>query len=345
MSLMTGTGALTCAGNDCNSGCLPYEEYYCSNTGTCSDTCQSGTCMDGSQGSTYYTSNVYQVTGSIEDEIYNNGPVTAVFSVCKSFDTFFANNPTGVYTTDCTENSEDYIGGHAVKIVGYGTDISGTDYWIIANSWGTSWGNNGYFHMQRGVDLCGIEDYVYAATISTSNKRNEDQNVRGELRHPRPQWRVGGFRRIPSLSAMANDTANFAMLYSFNDANPMLLVSIDHASVQVVKGINIIVAVTVQSILGGQYSLFNATVNLIGGEMNLLYYNMVPVEIIDYTYLIGGFTIAGVVASVSVVLIVLGIIVAQVRRNRKRKASIKATDGILLGSDSAQESYKQLETL
>ena len=36
-------------------------------------------------------------------------------------------------------------GGHAVKMIGYGTDSQGVDYWLCANSWGTSWGERGYF--------------------------------------------------------------------------------------------------------------------------------------------------------------------------------------------------------
>lgn len=44
---------------------------------------------------------------------------------------------------------------HAVVVVGYNVEKA-PGYWIVKNSWGTSWGENGYIRIAFGSDLCGI---------------------------------------------------------------------------------------------------------------------------------------------------------------------------------------------
>ena len=53
------------------------------------------------------------------------------------------------------------LGGHAIRILGWGIE-NDTPYWLIANSWNTDWGNNGFFKILRGKDHCGIEGQISA---------------------------------------------------------------------------------------------------------------------------------------------------------------------------------------
>ena len=45
---------------------------------------------------------------------------------------------------------------HAVVITGYDLTTPGWPYWILKNSWGEKWGENGYFRLIYGQNMCGI---------------------------------------------------------------------------------------------------------------------------------------------------------------------------------------------
>lgn len=84
------------------------------------------------------------LAGNIErmkTELVNNGPIETGFMVYSDF----LHYKGGIYT----HQSGSILGGHAVKIVGYGVE-NGVNYWTVANSWGPEWGENGFFKIKQG---------------------------------------------------------------------------------------------------------------------------------------------------------------------------------------------------
>ncbi|KAG8369240.1 hypothetical protein BUALT_Bualt15G0131000 [Buddleja alternifolia] len=98
---------------------------------------------------------------SIMAEILKNGPVEVSFTVYEDF----AYYKSGVYK----HMTGDEMGGHAVKLIGWGTTDNGEDYWLLANQWNRSWGDDGYFMIRRGTNECGIEEDVVAGLPSPRN--------------------------------------------------------------------------------------------------------------------------------------------------------------------------------
>jgi len=98
-------------------------------------------------------------TNTMMSVLAARGLVTIDTAVVKSFMSY----KSGVYSEpDCKTN---ILGYHAMTIVGYGT-LNNLPYWIIRNSWGTSWGASGYILFLRGTNLCDVEKYPVGTTIT-----------------------------------------------------------------------------------------------------------------------------------------------------------------------------------
>ncbi|CAF2262629.1 BnaAnng17870D [Brassica napus] len=127
-------------------------------------------CVSGNQlwrESKHYGVSAYKVRHGPQDimaEVYKNGPVEVAFTVYEDF----AHYKSGVYKHITGAN----IGGHAVKLIGWGTSDDGEDYWLLANQWNRSWGDDGYFKIKRGTNECGIEHGVVAGLPSDRNVFN-----------------------------------------------------------------------------------------------------------------------------------------------------------------------------
>ncbi|CAI5452097.1 unnamed protein product [Caenorhabditis angaria] len=88
----------------------------------------------------------------LEDALINKGPLGVGFRVGKSFRYY----KSGIFaSTDCDVKSTFY-GWHAVTVVGYGVENK-IPFWIVKNSWSEKWGEQGYFRIIKGRNLCGFE--------------------------------------------------------------------------------------------------------------------------------------------------------------------------------------------
>jgi cathepsin B len=175
-SILSPQYILSCDQTDygCNGGYLSNEWTFLSTVGTTTDDCSpyvSGggdvpqcptTCQDGSAIKLYKadpkTVKLFDPSNleAVQQDIATYGSVQMGFNVYQDFFTYSS----GVYR----HLSGGLAGGHAVKYVGWGVDsASGLPYWIAANSWGESWGNNGFFWILRGSNECDCESQIYSA--------------------------------------------------------------------------------------------------------------------------------------------------------------------------------------
>eukprot|EP01025_Chloroclados_australasicus_P001728 TRINITY_DN104272_c0_g1_i1.p3 TRINITY_DN104272_c0_g1~~TRINITY_DN104272_c0_g1_i1.p3 ORF type:complete len:137 (+),score=33.43 TRINITY_DN104272_c0_g1_i1:3-413(+) len=82
-------------------------------------------------------------------EIYQRGPITCSTA---SPDAFVYDYRGGIY-----DGPNDTAIDHDVEVVGWGEE-NGKKYWIVRNSWGTFWGELGYYRVERGTNMLRMEE-------------------------------------------------------------------------------------------------------------------------------------------------------------------------------------------
>lgn len=162
---------------DTGATCKPYSMESCAHhvdppegMKSCEDvetystpTCTS-TCSDAGYGTAYsadkhFASSSYSVKGveNMQKEMMEKGTLSVALSVFEDFESYSS----GVYQ----HVTGKYLGGHAIKMIGWGVADDGTPYWLCVNSWNESWGEDGTFRILRGSNECGIEDSVVAGDV------------------------------------------------------------------------------------------------------------------------------------------------------------------------------------
>jgi cathepsin X len=102
----------------------------------------------------HYVTHYYGVAGvdQMKAELFKNGPISCGIQATNNFEQTYKG---GIY--------KEYIANpqlnHEIAVVGWGVDATtGEEYWVGRNSWGTYWGEYGFFRVQIGTqNNLGIE--------------------------------------------------------------------------------------------------------------------------------------------------------------------------------------------
>lgn len=172
----------------CNGGLMEYAfEFIKNQGGITTETnypyiADGGSCDVSKENSPAVSIDGYEkVPANNEDALLKavaNQPVSVAIDAGGSDFQFYSE---GVFTGSCGTELD-----HGVAIVGYGTTVDGTKYWIVKNSWGTEWGEKGYIRMQRGISdregLCGIAmEASYPIKNTSDNPKGVKSSPKDEL--------------------------------------------------------------------------------------------------------------------------------------------------------------------
>jgi len=137
--------------------CMGYKSGDGKNVPTCPSKCDDASAMV-SYKAVKGSSKPLTCALQMQNDIMSNGPVQTGFMVYEDF----MHYKSGVYKYTSGKN----LGGHAVRVVGWGKE-NDVSYWIVANSWGPTWAENGFFRIAFGECLFEANAYSGLADISS----------------------------------------------------------------------------------------------------------------------------------------------------------------------------------
>ena len=179
--------------------CSIYTARGLDNGGVCSPMTKCRNCTPGEacvvpdQYYVYKTDEYGLVSGeeNMIQEIYQRGPIACGVAVPMSLEEYTG----GVYCDD----TGDLNIVHDISVVGFGVTEDGQKYWTVRNSWGTHWGEGGFFRVCRGVNNIAIESECAWTTpldtwtagvqhISTPDEKDHAKNDKTVYPFPQPVY-------------------------------------------------------------------------------------------------------------------------------------------------------------
>ena len=179
----------------------------------------------------------------------NKGPVLATMASTPAFETLY-NDGCGVY---CSAELE--MPNHAVEIVDYGVTDTGVKFYVVKNSAGTTWGENGYFRVRRG-DL-GVGRYPiveFSLSTSSASKRSLPANLADNCNFMEQSVSTCGIASIddPANNELIIMVANF-VIEELN--NRSLILCPDNVTVAGLISLSSITGATMQNVDGTMYNV------------------------------------------------------------------------------------------
>jgi len=113
-------------------------------------TARDGTCQNVPSVSTI--SGYKDVPQGSEDALMSALNLKPVSIAIEADQSSFQSYRSGIFNGPCGTQLD-----HGVLLVGAGSE-GGVNYWRVKNSWGASWGDNGYIRIARGKNLCGLSN-------------------------------------------------------------------------------------------------------------------------------------------------------------------------------------------
>ena len=151
-----------CNGGNANNGFHYYQTNGPMSEASYPYTAKDGTCKYNASAAysyrtaatMYYTQVAYDDVNAMYAGLTKQPLTVRIYASTYSFQTY----KSGIYDDLSCPTTHN----HATNVVGYGVDANNVEYWLMRNSWGTGWGEQGYMKMQvqpTGPGICGVQNW------------------------------------------------------------------------------------------------------------------------------------------------------------------------------------------